>query len=89
MLCLVIHYARAEKRIPRPTITLWLWYLLAVYLMASFGSGIIYFGENDFGFCVVNVVMLLYAIMAPFLHYALKRDSDYLSSEENDYRDSE
>jgi len=82
--CLVIHYANRKR--PRDTVVPWIWYLITIYLIAAVGSGIVYFGSADVGFCIVNFVMIIYATFTvPFLHRTLKADSDYLSSEENDY----
>lgn len=89
IVCLLIYYFKAKIGMPRHTILPWIWFLLIVYLTACLGSGIVYFGQSDFGFCVMNFIMIIYALfLPPFLHRALKNDSDYLSSEETDYRKS-
>ena len=88
VICLMLHYAHS-KISPRRSIIRWIWYLFGIYLLSSFASGVVYFGQSDFGFCVMNVVMLAYALfMAPIIHDALKRDSDFLSSAETDYSKS-
>ena len=80
--CLVLHYAHAGVS-PRHSVIRWIWYLLVINLLATFGSGIVLFGKEDFGFCVINVVMLMYAfLLAPLLHHTLSEDSHFLGSRE-------
>jgi len=44
------------------------------------GSGIIYFGGNDIGFCVMNAVIIWYSVFyAPLLYITISRDSYHLS----------
>lgn len=44
------------------------------------GSGIVYFGEKDIGFCVMDVVILWYSVFyAPLLYLTISDDSNLLS----------
>ena len=83
-ICLVLHHTRARIA-PRHTVLVWLWFLLATNGLAAFGAGIILFLKEDFGFCAINLVMILYAtLLAPLLHYTLNADSEYLGSIETE-----
>lgn len=79
-LCLTLSFTPKSPIKPRSTLRLWLWYLFSVYTIAMVGSGILYFGERDIGFCVMDIVIIWYSVFyAPFLFITISNDSDYLS----------
>jgi hypothetical protein len=80
VLCLSLTYLPERVPHPRVTVRWWLWYLSSVYVMATIGSGIVYWAGQDVGYCLMNVLIVWYCLpYGPLLYYTVQSDSLSLS----------
>ena len=76
IVCLALSYTKSPIK-PRKTVRIWMWYLFSIYLFAVVGAaGCLYTPDKQYGYCIMDVVSILYALLfAPLLYFTLNQDS--------------
>jgi len=69
---------------PRVTLKLWLLFLFCIYLILSFGAGLVTWVNLDAGFCIISVTEMIFVLLyGPLLFYTLVMDSRRLYEKPN------